>query len=91
VTIALLAVLFAAPPVGWIEHDMQNTAASQPATRAGMNSVPTRGVQLTHLSGCAAPITPTLAVVDLLRCVARFQLAQRVVDRRKGHRDALVL
>ncbi len=43
------------------------------------------------VSGCAGAVTPTLAVADLLGRVARFQLAQRVVDRGEGYRDALVL
>jgi hypothetical protein len=77
--------------VGWIKYDMQRTAAPQPATGTGMNSAPIRGAQLTRLSGCTAPITPTLTVVDLLGRVARFQLAQRVVDRGEGYRDAVVL
>jgi hypothetical protein len=36
-------------------------------------------------------MTPTFAVADLLGCVARFQLAQCVVDRGEGDRDAIVL
>ena len=90
-TIALLAVLSVAALAAWIKYDMQRTAASQPATRAGMNSAPIRGAQLTRISGCPAAMTPTLAVTDLLGRVARFQLTQRVVDRRKGYRDAVVL
>jgi hypothetical protein len=43
----------------------------------------TRRPQLTRLSGRAAAMTPTFAVADLLGCVARFQLAQCVVDRGK--------
>jgi hypothetical protein len=44
-TIALFAVLLVAALVGVIKYDMQRTAASQPATRAGMNSEPIRGAQ----------------------------------------------
>ena len=44
-TIALVAVLLVSALVGWINYDMQRTAASQPATRAGMNSEPIRGAQ----------------------------------------------
>jgi hypothetical protein len=91
VTIAVVAVLLVAALVGWIKYDMQRTAP-RPVTRVGMNSAPIRGAQLRPVSGCAAvSVTPTLAVADLLGRVARFQLPQRVVDRRKGHRDALVL
>jgi hypothetical protein len=71
--------------------DMQRTAASQPATRTGMNSAPIRAAQLRPVSGRAVSVTPTLAVANLLGGVARFQLAQRVVDRGKGYRDAVVL
>jgi len=56
-----------------------------------VNSASIRSVQLKPVSGCAAAVTPTLAIVDLLGRVARFQLAQRVVDRREGDRDAIVL
>ena len=91
VTIALLAVLSVATLVAIIKYDMQRIAASQPATRAGTNSTPIRCPQLRRLSGCAAAVAPTLAVTDLLGRVARFQLAQRVVDRGKGYRDAVVL
>jgi hypothetical protein len=91
VTIALLAVLSVAALAAMIKYDMQRTAASQPATRAGLNSTPIRCSQPSRLSGGAAPITPTIAVADPLGRVARFQLAQRVVDRRKGYRDAVVL
>jgi hypothetical protein len=88
VTIALLAVLLVAALVGVIKYDMQRTAATQPTTLVGINI---RGAQTRPVSGRAAAVTPTLAVVDLLRCVPRFQLAQRVVDRGKGYRDAVVL
>jgi hypothetical protein len=44
-TIALVGVLLVSALVGWINYDMQRTAASQPATRAGMNSEPIRGAQ----------------------------------------------
>jgi hypothetical protein len=90
-TIALVAVLLVSALVGWINYDMQRTAAPQPTTRTGMNSPPIHCAQLRRPSGRAVSVTPTLAVPDLLGRVARFQLAQRVVDRRKGHRDALVL
>jgi len=56
-----------------------------------VNSAPIRAAQLRPVSGCAAAVTPTLAIVDLLGGVARFQLAQRVVDRGEGYRDAVVL
>jgi hypothetical protein len=56
-----------------------------------VNSASIRSVQLKPVSGCAAAVTPTFAVADLLGCVARFQLAQRVVDRGKGYRDPVVL
>jgi hypothetical protein len=36
-------------------------------------------------------VTPSPAVANLLGGVARFQLPQRVVDRREGDRDAIVL
>jgi hypothetical protein len=36
-------------------------------------------------------IPPTFAVPNLLGPAARFQLAQRVVDRGEGYRDAVVL
>jgi hypothetical protein len=84
-------VLLVSALVGWIEYDIERTAASRPAARVGMSSAPIRGAQLTRLSGCAPAITPTLAVPDLLGRVARFQLPQRVVDRREGDRDAIVL
>src|SRR4029077_5528997 len=75
--------------VGWIKYDMQRTAASQ---RAGMNSVTDSCAQLTRLSAwVAAAVTPTLAVAYLLGRVARFQLAQRVMDRGERYRDAVVL
>jgi hypothetical protein len=90
-TIAAVAVLSVAGLVGVIKYDMQRTAAPQPTTRTGMNSAPVCGAQLTRLSGCAAAVTPTFAVPDLLGRVARFQLAQRVVDRGEGYRDAVVL
>ena len=41
-TIALVAVLLAVALVAWIKYDMQRTPASQPATRAGLNSTPIR-------------------------------------------------
>ena len=44
-TIALVGVLLVSALVGWINYDMQRTAASQPATRAGINSAPIRGAQ----------------------------------------------
>ena len=44
-TIALVAVLLVSALVRWINYDMQRTAASQPATRTGMNSAPIRGAQ----------------------------------------------
>ena len=44
-TIALVAVLLVSALVGWIKYDIERTAASQPATRAGMNSAPIRGAQ----------------------------------------------
>ena len=90
-TIALVAVLLVSALVGWINYDMQRTAVSQPVTRAGMNSAPMRSAQLARLSGCAAPVTPSSAVPDLPGRAARLQLAQRVVDRRKGYCDAVVL
>ena len=90
-TIALVAVLLVSALVGWINYDMQRTAASQPATRTGMNSAPIRAAQLRPVSGRAVSVTPTLAVPNLLGRVARFKLAQRVVDRGEGYRDALVL
>ena len=90
-TIALVAVLLVAALVAWIKYDIERTAASQPVTRVGMNSAPIRGAQLARLSGCAAAMTPTPTVPDLLGRVARFQLPQRVVDRREGDRDAIVL
>jgi hypothetical protein len=40
ITIAVVVVLLVAALLGWIKYDMQRTAASQPATRAGMNSAP---------------------------------------------------
>ena len=89
-TIALVAVLLVSALVGWINYDMQRTAP-RPATRVGMNSAPIRRAQLKPVSGCPAAMTPTLTVPDLLCRVARFQLAQRVVDRREGDRDAIVL
>ena len=89
-TIVWGMVLLVAPVVAWIKYDMQCTAASQPATRTTMNSAPIRGAQLT-VSGCAAAVTPSPAVANLLGGVARFQLPQRVVDRREGDRDAIVL
>ena len=89
-TIAVVGVLLVAALVGWIKYDMQRTAASQPATRAGMNSAPIRGAQLTRVSGCAAAVAPSSAVTDLLGRVARFQLTQRVMDRRERYRDAVV-
>ena len=70
---------------------MQRTAGSQPVTRDWMNSAPIRGAQLNAVSDCAAAVTPTLAVADLLGRVARFQLAQRVVDRGERYRDAVAL
>ena len=42
VTIALLAVLSVAALAAMIKYEMQRTAASQPATRASMNSTPIR-------------------------------------------------
>ena len=44
VAIALVAVLLVSALVGWINYDMQRTAASQPATRAA-DSEPIRGAQ----------------------------------------------
>jgi len=90
-TIALVAVLLVSALVGLINYDMQRTAASQPATRTGMNSAPIRAAQLRPVSGHAVSVTPTLAVTDLLGRVARFQLAHCVVDRGEGDRDAVVL
>ena len=90
-TIALVGVLLVSALVGWINYDMQRTAASQPATRTGMNSAPIRSVQLKPVSGCAAAVTPSFAAPNLLGRVARFQLAQRVPDRGEGYRDAVVL
>ena len=90
-TIALVGVLLVSALVGWINYDMQRTAASQPTTRTGMNSTPIHCTQLRSVSGCAAAVTPTLAATDLLGRVARFQLAQRVPDRGEGYRDAVVL
>ena len=90
-TIALFAVLLVAALVLVIKYDMQRTAAAQPATRIGMNSAPIRGPQLRSVSGCAAAVTPSPAVANLLGGVARFQLPQRVVDRGKGYRDPVVL
>jgi hypothetical protein len=84
VTIALAG----AAGVSVIKFDMQRTVASQPATLVGINI---RGAQTRPVSGRAAAVTPTLAVANLLGRVARFQLAQRVVDRGKGYRDAVVL
>jgi len=82
-TITLVAVLLAAALVAWIKYDIERTAASQPAS--------TRGAQLRPVSGCAPAMTPTFAVPDLLGRVARFQLAERVVDRGEGYREAVVL
>jgi hypothetical protein len=90
-TIALFAALLVAALVLVIKYDMQRTAAAQPATRMVMNSAPIRAAQLRPVSGRAVSVTPTLAVANLLGGVARFQLAQRVVDRGKGYRDAVVL
>jgi hypothetical protein len=90
-TIALVAVLLVSALVGWINYDMQRTAAPQPTTRTGMNSPPIHCAQLRRPSARAVSVTPTLAATDLLGRVARFKLAQRVVDRGEGYRDALVL
>ena len=87
-TIALVAVLLVSALVGWINYDMQRTAAPQPTTRTGMNST---DPQLRRPSARAVSVTPTLAATDLLGRVARFKLAQRVVDRGKGYRDPVVL
>ena len=86
-TIALFAALLVAALVLVIKYDMQRTAA----TRMGVNSAPIRGPQLRSVSGCAAAVTPTLAVANLLGRIPRFQLAKRVPDRGKGYRDAVVL
>ena len=56
-----------------------------------MNSAPIRAAQLRPVSGRAVSVTPTLAVPNLLGRVARFKLAQPVVDRGEGYRDALAL
>jgi hypothetical protein len=56
VTIALVAVLLMSAMVGVIKYDTQRTVASQPTTRSDTNSTPTRGAQLTSLSGCAAAV-----------------------------------
>jgi hypothetical protein len=90
-TIALVAVLLVSALVGWINYDMQRTAASRPATRASMNSPPIHSAQLMPVSGCAPAMTPTLTVADLLGRAARFQLAQRVVDRGEADRDPVML
>jgi hypothetical protein len=90
-TIALVGVLLVSALVGWINYDMQRTAASRPADSRRHEQRTNRSAQLMPVSGCPAAMTPTLTVADLLGRVARFQLAQRVVDRRKGHRDAVVL
>ena len=50
-TIALVGVLLVSALVGWIKYDIERTAASQPATRTGMNSAPIRGAQLRSVSG----------------------------------------
>jgi preprotein translocase subunit SecG len=90
-TIALFAVLLVAALVLVIKYDMQRTAAAQP----GRQLVPRQRTdpwcaELT-VSGCAAAVTPSFAVANLLGRVARFKLAQRVVDRGKGYRDPVVL
>jgi hypothetical protein len=90
-TITLVAVLLAAALVAWIKYDIERTAASRPTTRTGMNSAPIRGAQLAPASGCVPAMTPTFAVAYLLGRVTRFQLAQRVVDRRERFCDAVVL
>ena len=90
-TIALFAALLVAALVLVIKYDMQRTAAAQPATRMGMNSAPIRGPQLRSVSGCAAAVTASPAVANLLGGVARFQLVKRVADRGEGYRDAVVL
>src|ERR1700694_1594434 len=63
---------------------------TRPGPPASANSAPIRGAQLKALAGRPVSMTPTLAVADLLGCVARFQLAQRVVDRGDGFRNAVV-
>src|SRR5437763_7069435 len=41
--------------------------------------------------GCAATVTPSLAVVHFLGCVARLQLSESMTDRGKGYRNLIVL
>src|SRR5438874_13569170 len=41
--------------------------------------------------GCAATVTPSLAVAHLLGCVARLQLPESVTDRGKRYRNPIVL
>ena len=79
-TIALVAVLLVSALVGWINYDMQRTAAPQPTTRTGMNSPPIHCAQLRRPSARAVSVTPTLAIANLLGRIPRFQLAQRVAD-----------
>ena len=88
-TIALVAVLLVSALVGWINYDMQRTAGVAACRHEQRTD---SCAQLTRLSAwVAAAVTPTLAATDLLGRVARFQLAQRVVDRGEGYRDAVVL
>jgi len=50
-TIALFVVFLVAALVLVIKYDIERTAASQPATRAGMKSAPICGAQLGSVSG----------------------------------------
>jgi len=56
-----------------------------------VNSAPIRATQLRPGSGRVVSVTPSFAVPNLLGRVARFKLAQPVVDRGEGYRDALAL
>ena len=75
-TIALLAVVLLAVLVGVIKYDMELTAASRPEPQRVSRR---------------ADETSSVAIANLLGCIAPFQLAQRMADRGEGYRDTFVL
>jgi hypothetical protein len=75
-TIALLAVVLLAVLVGAIKYDMELTAASRPEPQRVSRR---------------ADETPSVAIANLLGCIAPFQLAQRMADRGEGYCDTFIL
>src|SRR5882762_6362086 len=79
-TIALVGVLLVSALVGWINYDMQRTAAPQPTTRTGLNSPPIHCAQLRRPSARAVSATPTLAPTDFPTRVPTVRLTRRGGD-----------